>query len=317
MVDLFFIKTFVTAAKTSSFRVAADQNFVTQPAVSQHIRILERKLDTTLFERQGRKVCLTPAGKTFLPYAENILKQYEEAKMRIKESENKFKGTIRIATIYSVGLYELQPTIKIFFKKYPDINLHIEYQHNASIYEMVLNKVIDFGLVAFPQQKNGIVAQTFLEDKLVLVQSPMHQIVKKRRLLLKDLGGLAFIAFSALIPTGRSISRFLSIHNIHPNVIHEYDNIELIKSAVILGMGCALVPQNTIARELREKSLEIIGVDGLNLKRPLGILYPEGKVFTKSTRAFCEIMLKRKRINSPNGKNARMSLEENHPCPPP
>ncbi len=293
MVDLFFIKTFVTAAKTSSFRVAAERNAITQPAVSQHIRILERKLDTTLFERQGRKVCLTPAGKTFLPYAENILKQYEEAKMRVKESENKFKGTIRIATIYSIGLYELQPTIKMFFNRYPDINLHIEYQHNASIYEMVVNRVIDFGLVAFPQQKNGIVAQTFFEDTLVLVQSPMHRIVKERRLPLKDLSGLAFIAFSALTPTGKSIGQFLSGHNIRPDVIHEYDNIELIKSAVILGMGCAIVPKNAIARELKEKSLKIIHVDGLNLKRPLGILYPDGKVFTRSTRAFFEIMLKR------------------------
>ena len=292
MVDLFFIKTFVTAAKTSSFRVAADRNSVTQPAVSQHIRILERKLDTTLFERQGRKVCLTHAGKTFLPYAENILKQYEEAKMRIKESENKFKGTIRIATIYSIGLYELQPTIKVFFRKYPDINLHIEYQHNASIYEMVLNRTIDFGLVAFPQPRNGIVTKTFLEDKLVLVQPPMHRIVKKRKLSLKDLDGLAFIAFSALTPTGKAIGQFLSNHNIYPDIIHEYDNIELIKSAVILGMGCALVPQHTITRELKERSLETISVDGLDLKRPLGLLYPEGKVFTKSTQAFCEIMLK-------------------------
>src|SRR3989338_1461221 len=157
MIDLSFIKSFVAITKTGSFRMAAERSNITQPAVSQHVKILERQMKTMLFERHGKKVSLTPAGKTFLPYAESILKQYEEAKMSVRETQNEFKGTIRIATIYSIGLYELRTVINRFLQKYPKINLHFEYQHNDAIYEMVMNRAIDFGLVAFPQEKAGIV----------------------------------------------------------------------------------------------------------------------------------------------------------------
>lgn len=294
MLDLFFIKTFVAITKTGSFQTAAARNHITQPAVSQHVQILEKRLDTKLFERNGKKATLTPAGKTFLPYAESILKQYEEAKMRVQEANNEFRGTIRIATIYSIGLYELQSTIKKFFKKYTEINLHLEYHQNAAIYEMILNRTVDFGLVAFPRKRTGIVSEIFVEDDLVFVQSPLRRAVAKRRVSLKDLDGVKFIAFSPATPTGKVISQFLAAKNSGLNVAHEYDNIELVKSAVILGLGCAVLPKNTIARELKERSLEVLHTDGFNLKRPLGILYPERKIFTKTARTFYEALMERR-----------------------
>lgn len=291
MIDLFYLKTFVAATKTRSFRVAAERNFITQPAVSQHVRILEKKLGAILFERRGKSVALTPAGETFLPYAENILKQYEEAKMCVRELKHKFGGTIRIATIYSIGLYELQSTIKQFLKKYPEVNLHVEYHQNAAIYEMVSNRVIDFGLIAFPQKRNGVVSEIFVEDQLVLVQSPLQRIFKGRNFSVEDLNKVKFIAFSPHTPTGKTIHQFLQKKNIHPCVIQDYDNIELVKSAVMIGMGCGILPQNAIARELKNKSLEFVNLKGLDLRRPLGILYPKGKIFTKSTRTFYEMVL--------------------------
>ena len=291
MIDLFYLKTFVAATKTRSFRVAAERNFITQPAVSQHVRILEKKLGAILFERRGKSVALTPAGETFLPYAENILKQYEEARIKVSEIDNKFNGTIRIATIYSIGLYELQPTIGKFLKKYPEVNLHVEYHQNVTIYEMVSNRVIDFGFVAFPQKKNGVVSDIFVEDRLVLVQAPSQRILKERNIPLEGLNDVKFISFSPHTPTGKTIYQFLQKKKIHPCVIQDYDNIELVKSAVIVGMGCGILPQNAIARELKNKSLELVNLKGFDLRRPLGILYPKGKIFTKSTRTFYEMVL--------------------------
>ena len=296
MIDLSFIKSFVTITKTGSFRIAAERSHITQPAVSQHVKILERKMNTKLFERHGKKVSLTPAGKIFLPYAENILKQYEEAKMCVRETQNEFKGTIRIATIYSIGLYELRSVINTFFRKYPKIDLHFEYHHNTAIYEMVLNRTIDFGLVAFPQEKSGIVSNVFTEDKLVLVQSPDRRLIKKKTLLPKDLEGVNFIGFSQTTPTGNIIGQCFTIRGIQPNIIHEYDNIELVKSAVVLGLGCAILPKNTIARELKEKSLEIISATGLPQRRPLGIIYQKGKVFTKSMHVFHDMLMAKNHI---------------------
>ncbi len=290
MVDLFYLKTFVAVTRTRSFRVAAERNFVSQPAVSQHIRVLEKKLGAALFERRGRNVVLTPAGETFLPYAENILKQYEEAQTRVRELDNKFGGTIRIATIYSVGLYELQPVIKQFLKKYPEVNLRVEYHQNAAIYEMVSSRVIDFGFVAFPQKRSGVVTQTFAQDELVLAQSPQQRAIPRKTIALKDLEGAKLIGFAAGTGTGKVIQHFFAAKKVRPDIRHEYDNIELIKSAVVLGLGCALVPRKTILRELNDKTLETVEVKGLSIKRPIGVLYPGGKVFTKTTRTFYEML---------------------------
>jgi DNA-binding transcriptional LysR family regulator len=291
MIDLFFLKTFVAITKTNSFRIAAERNHISQPAVSQHIQILEKKLNTTLFERHGKKVTLTSAGTIFLTYAESILKQYEDAKNHIHEMDNKFNGTIRIATIYSVGLYELQPVIRKFFKKYPKINLHLEYQPSASIYEMIFNRTIDFGLVAYPQERAGIVSTTFTEDTLVVVQSPDHPTIAKKRITLKQLAGAKYIAYSKTTPTGKFIGQFFRSKGILPNIVHEYDNVELIKNAAVLGLGHAILPKNTIKRELKEQSLEMIHVIGFDLKRPLGILHAEKKTFTGSTKAFYETLV--------------------------
>lgn len=293
MIDLFFLKTFVAITKTNSFRIAAERNHITQPAVSQHIQILEKKLDTTLFERHGKKITLTPTGKIFLTYAESILKQYEDAKNHIHEIDHKFNGTIYIATIYSIGLYELQSTIRKFFKKYPKINLHLEYRTSASIYEMIFNRTIDFGLVAYPQERAGVVSKTFTDDTLVCVQSPTRRTIQKKSIAVKDLSGAKFIDFAHTTPTGKFIHQFFLSKKILPNIVHEYDNIELIKSAVLLGLGCALLPRNTITRELKEQSLEIIRVTGLNLKRPLGVLHSEKKIFTKSTEVFYETLTRK------------------------
>src|ERR1039458_552333 len=124
MVDLFFIKSFIAVAQTGSFKLAAQRNNITQPAVSQHIRILEQLFHCSLFERSSRKTILTPAGKVFFIYAQQMLDSYQNACNEIDKVNNQSIGSVSIASIYSIGLYQLKPTIQHFLKKYPKINIH-------------------------------------------------------------------------------------------------------------------------------------------------------------------------------------------------
>lgn len=286
MINLFFLKTFVDVAKTGSFRSAAFKNFVTQPAVTQHIRILEKKLGCKLFERQNKKVVLTPCGNAFRVHAESILKQYEEAKIQLAEIDKQFFGTIRIATIYSIGLYELKPIVRNYLRRFPKVDIQLEYHPFNKIYEMVSSRTIDFGFVAFPQKKQGIILEEFDREELVLVQAVHHPIFRKKEISLKDLDKARFVAFSINSPTRRAIDNFLHDKKIYPNVVNEYDNIETLKSAIELGIGCSLIPKNTVSQETKNRSLEIVHTKGLTLTRPLGIIYPKGKVFATTTRAF-------------------------------
>ncbi|MBI2094722.1 MAG: LysR family transcriptional regulator [Candidatus Omnitrophica bacterium] len=293
MINLFFLKTFVDTAKTGSFHSAAQKNYVTQPAVTQHVKILEDKFGCKFFERQNKKIVLTPCGKTFLPYAENILKQYEESKMRLKEMKQQFTGMIRLATIYSIGLYELQPVVKHYLKKFPKIDIRLEYHPFEKIYEMTANRGVDFGFVAYPKKKYGIIHEVFDEEKLVLAQSSHHPVIRHKKIRLADLNKANFVAFAAHTPTRDAVDEFLMEKGIRPNLVSEYDNIETLKSAIQLGIGCSLVPRIALAHELKDRSLEIIDVRGLHLRRPLGILYAKEKIFTESTQAFYNLMMGR------------------------
>ncbi len=292
MIDLFFMKTFISVAQTKSFRLAAERNHITQPAVSQHVRVLEQKLGCTLLERKGKNINLTEAGKIFYTYAENILKEYEEARVRINEIDNQFTGTIRIATIYSIGLYTLQPIIRKFLKKYPSVNVHLEYAQNQHIYEMITDNAIDFGFVAYPKKVSGVVTQTFSEDNLIIVQSPEYPIFNKKHISINDLDNKKFISFSSDIPTGKSIKQFLRKHKIAPELVHMYENIETLKSAISIGMGFSIIPKSTVTQELKDKSLVAVRCKDLDINRPLGILHANGKNLTKSTQSFYNLIVK-------------------------
>ncbi len=290
MINLFFLKTFVDIAKMGSFRAAAFKNNITQPAVTQHIRRLENELGCKLFERENKKVTLTSSGKTFLVYAENILKQYEEAKAQLSAVGKRFLGVIKIATIYSIGLYELKSIVKNYLKKFPMVEIHLEYHPVNKIYEMVANRLVDFGFVAYPQRRQEIITEVFAEEELVVVQSRHHPVLKKRTSQLKDLNNVRFVAFAIDTPTRRAIDNFLQDKGVYPNIVNEYDNIETLKSAIELGIGCSIIPKDTLTQETKTRSLEIISVKELNLMRPLGILYPKGKVFNATTQAFHDIV---------------------------
>ena len=292
MVNLFFIKTFVSVAKTGSCAIAAKENSITQPAVSQHIRLLEKKVGSTLFDRHVKKMCLTPDGKIFFSHAENILKEYEDAKIQILGQRNQFNCKIRIATIYSIGLHELPLIVKKFLNSYPEITIHLEYYHSKSIYEMVLDRKIDFGLVAYPKRAHGVNVTIFAEDKLVLVQSSYQPVFKKKIINLSDLHHVKFVAFSTDTPTGKTIDKFLRKEKIHPRITHIYDNIETLKSAVEIGMGCSIVPKNTVTQEIKNHILDIVHVRNFNLKRQLGILYPYKKKLTKCDQVFYDAIMK-------------------------
>ena len=301
MLNLFFFKTFVDAAKIGSFRSAAAKNHITQPAVTQHIRLIEQKLGCKLFERHSKKISLTPCGKAFLIYAERILKQYEEAKMHLSEIDKQFLGTIRIATIYSIGLYNLKPIIKRYLEQFPKVDIHLEYHPFNKIYEMIGERTIDFGFVAYPQKKRGITFETFVEEDLVLVQSAQRPILRKKEVHFSDLNKIRFVAFNFHTPTRRAIDQFLHSKDVHPQVVNEYDNIQTLKSAIELGIGCSILPQNTLKHDIKNRTLEIIPLRGFSLKRPLAILYPAGKNFTALTQEFLDITLNKKTAELPDG----------------
>ena len=199
---------------------------------------------------------------------------------------------ISIASIYSIGLYQLKPIIQHFLKKYPKINIHLEYCHHSAVYQMVKDRLVDFGLVAFPKEAEGFQIKIFTHDQLVLVQSIKHRYFKKNeKVVLKKLNNMKFIGLDPITPTGQAINQFFKDHQININLVKEYENIETVKNAVEVGLGLTILPKTTIAKELKDSSLEIVALQGFDLKRPLAIVHSNKTVFTKAAKIFLTSIL--------------------------
>src|SRR5689334_15225379 len=254
------LKVFCDLAETESFTKAAQVNNVTQSAVSQQISSLERQFKSLLIERSKKKFRLTREGHILYEYSKQIIQTYDSLQSRLQEIKDIISGTIRVATIYSVGLHDLPPYLKKFLKAFPTVNVHVEYRRSNQVYEDVLGNVVDLGLVAYPNKDSKLEIVNLRKDKLVLICFPQHPFAKLKGVKLKDLSGQKFIGFEPDIPTRRAIDKILKDQSVTVQHVMEFDNIETVKRAVEIDAGIAIVPHGTITQEVSKQTLAEIKI---------------------------------------------------------
>src|SRR6185295_8067559 len=186
------LKVFCDLAETESFTKTAQINNITQSAVSQQISSLERQFKSLLIERSKKRFRLTREGKVLYDYSKQIIQTYDSLYSKLQEIQDIVSGTIRVATIYSIGLHDLPPYIKKFLKTYPTVNVHVEYRRSNKVYEDVLGNVVDLGLVAYPIKYSKLEVIPLRKDKLVLICPPNHPLAKNKSIKLSDISGQKF-----------------------------------------------------------------------------------------------------------------------------
>src|SRR5271168_2218670 len=178
-------KVFCDLAESESFTKAAQINTVTQSAVSQQVSSLERIFKSLLIERSKKKFRLTREGQVLYDYSKQIIQSYESLHSKLQELKDIISGTIRVATIYSIGLHDLPPYVKKFMKSYPTVNIHVEYRRANQVYEDVLGNVVDLGLVAYPVKDAKLEIVALRKEPLVLIVHPQHAFAKQKTVKLK------------------------------------------------------------------------------------------------------------------------------------
>ena len=242
------LKVFCDIIESGSFSYAASQNFVTQSAVSQQVRSLEEKYDCRLIERGRAGVKPTPAGQILYTASKEIVRRFLELENRLREIGSVVAGAIRVGTVYSVGLHELPPYLTEFLRNYPAVNVHLEYLRSNKIYEDLIEGKVDLGVVAYPAKRSQIVSVPFRHDELVLAVPPDNPLAKHTKVNVGQLAGQKFVGYERDIPTRKASDRILREHGVKPTYALEFDNIETIKRAVEIGLGCAIVPRMKIGR---------------------------------------------------------------------
>jgi DNA-binding transcriptional LysR family regulator len=284
------LKVFCDLAETESFTKAAQINNVTQSAVSQQISSLERQFTSLLIERSKKKFRLTREGQVLYEYSKQIIQSYDSLHNRLQEIKDIISGTIRLATIYSIGLHDLPPYLKKFLKLFPTVNVHVEYRRANQVYEDVLSNVVDLGLVAYPTKDAKLELVPLRKDVLVLICNPQHPFAKHKSVKLSQLNGEKFVSFEPDIPTRKAIDKILKDHNVTVQTVMEFDNIETVKRAVEIEAGVSIVPQATILQEVHKQTLAEVRIEGAELYRPLAALYKKNKVLSPAMKQFLHIL---------------------------
>jgi DNA-binding transcriptional LysR family regulator len=284
------LKVFCDVVETRSFSVAASQNYVTQSAVSQQIRMLEEKYGKQLLERTRGNVQLTPAGEILYQSSKEIVQRYGELEARLQAVAKVVAGSVRVATVHTIGLYELSAQLKRFLKAYPHVQLQLEYSRSNKIYDDALKGGIDLGIVAYPSRRPGITVIPFREDRLVLVVSPQHPLAKHKQVSIKKLDGEPLVGFDRDIPTRKETDRVLRRHGIEVRYVMELDNAEIMKRVVEIGIGIAILPEHAVRPEVRGGTLAAVQLADEVFLRPLGIIHRSGKHFSPAATKFIECL---------------------------
>ncbi len=291
--DLHALQLFCDLVETRSFSRAGERGFVSQSAVSQRLRTLEREYGQLLIERgKGKgRIAPTEAGRLLYEGAKPLLAQFAELEARLRGLSDEASGTVRVATVYSVGLHALPRRLKPFLAAHPKIQVHLEYSQTAKVSQDVLSGAVDVGIIACPTAKTGLEIVPFGDDAMAFICAPEHRLAGRLEIALRDLEDEPFIAFEDDIPTRRLIDERLRAAGVKVRVVMAFDNIETMKNLVEIGSGVAIAPENTVRQEAREATLAVVPLAAPDaFRRPVGLLVKKSGVRRKAVSAFVEAM---------------------------
>ena len=281
------LRLFYDLVQTQSFTEAAHRNYLTQPALSHHLKALEGKFGHRLVERGRGQIRLTRAGMMVLEASRDILQRYDQLEHALKKPTDEVAGRLTVGSIYTIGLYELPRYTGEFLKRYPKVDLLLTYLKELEVYEAVLTDRIEIGIVDSPKPHPQLMITPFKKERIVLIMPPHHPWAGKKQIRLAQLHGQPFIVPQAEFP----VDEILQKTHIRVKVMHAFDNIEITKRAVEVGLGLALVPRITVADEVQRGKLKALELADGPADRSIGLLTRKRAELSVPAQKFIDLLL--------------------------
>jgi len=286
------LKIFSTVAELQSYPLAAKALFLTQPAISMQIKQLEDYIGLPLFERVGKSIGLTEAGRELLHYASSIAHQIDEATLMLRELKGVERGKLHL-TMASTANYFAPQLIAAFRHEFPRAEIRLDVTNRSGLVDAVENNQTDMAIMGKPPSGHHLVGIPFMDNPLVVIASPNHPMVSKQPLLLSTLANEPFIVRESESGTRMATERFFNRHNLELIAGMEMNRSEAIKQAVMAELGLGIVSLHTIEMELALKRLVVLEVEDFPIKRKWYIVHREGKRFAAIPEAFKNFVLER------------------------
>jgi DNA-binding transcriptional LysR family regulator len=284
------LKLFKEIATNRSMSKGAALCSVSQSAASQHVQEVERRLGLPLFDRTKRPLELTEAGRLYAEFCRDVLRREADFTSAIEALKGDMEGTLRVASIYSIGLSEMSRVQEEFAARHPAARLDVEYMRPEKVYEAVRNDGADLGLVSYPQATREIAAIPWREEEMQVAAPPSHPLAARAELDPADLNGQDFIAFDEDLRIRREVDRFLRSSGVDVRLTMHFDNIQMIKEAVALGSGVSILPARTMQAEIDQGRLAAVPLRAPGLVRPVGIVHRRRKKLSRAAEAFLELV---------------------------
>jgi DNA-binding transcriptional LysR family regulator len=281
---------FRAVAREGGFSRAAQRLFRTQPAVSQSIRVLEDELGQRLFDRQGRRTTLTPAGRILLEHADEAFAALERARDRMSSLSSLDIGLLRVAASDTTTCYVLPPVLRTFRDRHPGVELRISNRPTPAAVSDVADREADLALVTLPVKRPGLSALRLVAQEDVAVFAPDHPISRRRRIDLGQLARHPLLMLDQRSQTRRWLDALLASESLVPQIAMELGSVEVVKEMAALGFGVGVVPAFAIEHEIAAGVLDSRRFLPRPRVRQLGIVHGASESLSAAARVFVELL---------------------------
>lgn len=285
------LQTFITAAELESFSLAAEQLYLTQPAVSKRVATLETELDAKLFDRIGRRVSLTEAGRELLPRARAILRDIEDSRRLISNLTGTVAGRLSIGTSHHIGLHRIPPVLRQFTQHYPDVDLDLQFMDSEAACRAVHSGELELGIVTLPLEPlPDLESELLWPDPLAIVVGRDHPFAlrtsnQQASITVEELAEHPAILPSEVTYTRELLERTFAPRGMHLKVAMTTNYLETIKMMVSIGLGWSVLPETMLSDDLIS-----LKVSELKFTRQLGVVHHRARTLSNAARAMIEAL---------------------------
>lgn len=284
--DIANLRAFSAVAQASSFSGAAEHLHLTQPAISKRIAVLEAELDTPLFDRLGRRIELTEAGRALLRHLPEIEQSLRQAEQAVRDINGEIAGPLRIATSHHIGLHRLPPVLSTFQQRYPSVQLAIEFLDSEQAYERLRVGDIELAVVTLaPGDVSQLKSEAIWQDGLSVMVCKEHALAGRQRVRISELASYAAVLPGLDTFTGQIVHRHFDEAGAQLQLRMATNYLETLRMMAVVGLGWTVLPDSMAGPEL-----QALSVEGTRLSRTLGLVCHQERSLSRSARAFTELL---------------------------
>ena len=284
------LQVFEKVANHLNYSRAAEELYLSQPAVSMQIKQLETSIGLPLFEQMGKKIFLTEAGRELFHYAKSIAQQLAEMEAVFDEMKGLGQGKLTLSVVNTANYFTPQLLAK-FCRRHPNINVILQVANRDAVLKQLADNSTDLAIMGQPPDGLDISAESFLDNPLVVIAAPDHPLAQLKRVKFARLAEETFLSREKGSGTRSAMERVFAQHKIQPHISMEMETNEAIKQAVQAGMGLGILSLHSIELELETRRLAMLNVEHFPLLRHWFVAHRSNKRLSSAALAFKEFLL--------------------------